>query len=468
MLLAMRMLRFAFVLISACGGDDAGDDRLALTSLVDVNPDPAIVEVNIVATSSTQEYLAGKPADTWAYRDGSVDGSIASTPGPLLDVPQGAHVIVHFRNELPDATTVHWHGLRVPNASDGTPIAQVPVESGATYDYEFDANDAGLFWYHPHVAGDVQIERGLYAPVVVRGGVTPDVAADRVFVLDDVKLEATGKLSTTTDPLDVMMGRQGNVLLVNGQVDATLRANAGSRERWRFVNSANGRYFNLALPGHSFLVIGWDGGVLDAPYSTDTLLIAPGERYDLLVELADAPGSSVPLQTLYYDRGHNLPDPGPLELFRIEVGSSTGGAPAPLPTTWNQFTPLTVDAATPVRTLVLDEKEQGLVEPIFMINGAQYPNATPLQAVSGQIEIWELRNDAEMDHPFHLHGTFFQVIDVDGVAPQHGGWKDTVNVPMKSTVRFAVRYGDPGRWMFHCHILEHAERGMMGELEVSP
>ena len=83
-------------------------------------------------------------------------------------------------------------------------------------------------------------------------------------------------------------------------------------------------------------------------------------------------------------------------------------------------------------------------------------------------EIWEIRNDAEMDHPFHLHGTFFQVLDVDGVAPPHVGWKDTVNVPMKTTLRFAVRYGEPGRWMFHCHILEHAERGMMGELDVGP
>lgn len=260
----MRSLVFTLVLIAACGSDPESDP-LALATLVDVNPDPAVVEVSIVATASSQDYLPGKPADTWAYRDGSVEGSKATTPGPLLDVPQGTHVIVHFRNELPDTTTIHWHGLRVPNASDGTPIAQVPVEPGGTYDYEFDALDAGLFWYHPHVEGDVQVERGLYAPVVVRGGVEPDVAADRVIVLDDVKLEATGKLSTTTDPLDVMMGRQGNVLLANGRTNATLHAEAGSRERWRFVNAANGRFFNLALPGHSFYVIGWDGGLLAEP-----------------------------------------------------------------------------------------------------------------------------------------------------------------------------------------------------------
>jgi FtsP/CotA-like multicopper oxidase with cupredoxin domain len=234
------------------------------------------------------------------------------------------------------------------------------------------------------------------------------------------------------------------------------------------VNAANGRYFNLALPGHSFYVIGWDGGPLAEPYSTDTLLVAPGERYDVLVDLDDAAGAVVPLQTLYYDRGHNLPDPGPEDVFTIDLSQRADKPPATLPTTWGNITPLVVDASTPVRMLVLDEQEQGLAEPVFTINGAHYPDVAPIAATANQVEIWEIRNDAEMDHPFHLHGTFFQVLDVGGVAPPHVGWKDTVNVPMKTTLRFAVRYGDPGRWMFHCHILEHAERGMMGELDVGP
>jgi FtsP/CotA-like multicopper oxidase with cupredoxin domain len=457
----------AMLVVIGCGAQDAPDEP-TLATLVDVNPDAAIVEVNLVAVPSTAAFLDGKPADTWAYRDGSVAGSMGMTPGPLLDVPLGAHVIVHFRNELPDPTTIHWHGLRVPNTSDGTPVAQAPVASGGTYDYEFDALDAGTFWYHPHVEGDVQVERGLYGPVVVRGGVSPEVAADRVFVLDDVKLEATGKLSTTTDPLDVMLGRLGNVILANGRANATLTVAAGSRERWRFVNAANGRYFHLALPGHAFLVIGWDGGMLAAPYMSDTLLIAPGERYDVLVDLTGDVGTSVPLQTVYYDRGHEIPDPGPLAVLAVRFGSRAPAPPAELPATWGSYAPLPVDSTTPVRTLVLDEQEVGLAEPKFMINGAQYPDVTPIAGVANAVEIWEIRNDSEMDHPFHLHGTFFQVLDIGGVAPDHLGWKDTVNVPQRQTLRFAVRYGDPGRWLYHCHILEHAERGMMGELEVSP
>lgn len=451
-----------FGLVAACS-TPAAPDPYAPPALTDTNPDPNIVEVNLVATPATVELLDGKAADVWAYRDGSVAGSEARIPGPVLDVPQGAHVIVHFQNQLPDPTTVHWHGLRVPNASDGTPSAQVPVAANGTFDYEFDAVDAGTFWYHPHVQGDVQVERGLYGPVVVRGGVVPDVTADRVMVLDDVKIEATGQLSTTTDPLDVMLGRQGNVLLVDGVKGGTVTVAAGGRERWRFINAANGRYFNLVLPGHPFLVIGWDGGMLEAPYTAEQLLIAPGERYEVLVEFPEAAGTSLELQTVFYDRGHHVPDPGPLDLATIEVRSHERDV-APLPTTWGTFVPLTTDAATPVQKVVLSEEEAGLSEPRFMINGAQYPAVPPVPGVVGSTAIWEVRNDAEMDHPFHLHGMFFQVLDAAGVAPVHAGWKDTVNIPQMTTLRFAVRYETPGRWMYHCHILEHSERGMMGEL----
>ncbi len=461
----------AVLLLGACAACGASaspaPEPLALTTLVDVNPDPEVVEVNLVAVPASAELLAGKRADIWAYRDASIEGSLATTPGPLLDVRQGNHVIVHFSNQLPEATTIHWHGLRVPNASDGTPASQLPIEPGATFDYVFDVPDAGTFWYHPHVDSDTQIERGLYAPIVVRGGVEPEVAADRVFVLDDVKLEATGQLSSQTGQLDLMLGRQGNVLLVNGHSKAALEASSGSRERWRFVNAANGRYFNLALEGHTLLVIGWDGGLLVEPYTTDTLLIAPGERYEVLVELRGARGGTIALQTLHYDRGHDIPDPGPLDLFTVELTAEASSPPPPLPTSWGSFEALPLAPGTPIRRFVLTEEEKGLVEPRFFINGERYPDVTPTLATQGDVEIWEIQNDAEMDHPFHLHGMFFQVLDVAGTAPLRQGWKDTVNVARKTTLRFAVRYGDPGTWMYHCHILEHAERGMMGHLHVT-
>lgn len=452
--------------VCACGDNLKPRDPLALSTLVDTNPDPGIVEVNLIASAGTVEYLPGKRADIWGYRDGSVAGSKASVPGPLLEANQGDHVIVHFTNELPEATTIHWHGVRVPNGADGSDHTQAPVPPGGTFDYVFDVPDAALFWYHPHADGAVQVEKGLYAPLVVHGAHDVPVDADRVLVLDDVKLGADGNLDATTDNTDIMYGRQGNTLLVNGQVGATLSAHAGARERWRIVDTANSRFFDLALPGHSFLVIGFDGGLLPAPYQTDTLLVAPGERYDVIVQLDGDPGATFPLQTLYYDRAlGELPDPGPLELLTVALGDRATPID-PLPATWGTLDPIPVDASTPVQHFVLHE-DGPPPNTMFSINGQVYPNVTPITGTSNDVAIWSIDDDVGMDHPFHLHGMFFQVLDIDGVPPAHPGWKDTVIVPAYKTLRFAVRYGGAGHWMYHCHILEHQEGGMMGVLEVS-
>lgn len=446
-----------------CGDNYAPEHPLAVTTLVDTNPDPAIVEVELVATVGRFEYVAGTPTEIWAYRDGAVPGSRPTIPGPLLDVNQGDEVIVHFRNELPEPTTIHWHGIRVPNTMDGSEHTQDPVQPGATFDYAFTAIDAGTYWYHPHIRGVVQLEKGLYAPMIVRGGVEPSVHADRMFVLDDVKLADDGHLDDRTDMMDMKFGRMGNVVLVNGVIGGKLHVRAGARERWRFVDSANGRFFKLSLPGHPFLVIAWDGGLIPEPYTTDTLLIAPGERYEVIVTLDGAPGDTLVLQTLHHARAPELPDPGTLDLMTIALGDP---APPlePLPTSWGAIDPIGVDASTPVENFVFHE-EAGMK---FSINGQIYPDVTPLLAKQDDVAIWRIEDDVGMDHPFHLHGMFFQVLDVDDVPPAHRGWKDTVIVPRYSRLRFAVRYGEPGHWMYHCHILEHQEHGMMGVLTLAP
>lgn len=452
-------------LVSACAEAPsvAVEPPLGAVPLIDQDPDPDHIEVRIVAGSARWEFLSGKPADVWAYRDGNDPESAGRVPGPMLLGKVGDRVTVHFRNELPEETTIHWHGIRIPAPSDGSNISQTPVEPGGEFTYEFTLTDAGTFWFHPHLSADEQIERGLYAPIVVRGSDDIAVEADRVLVLDDVKVESSGALSQTITSLDLMVGRQGNVLLVNGQKQPTLSAKAGARERWRLLNSANGTFFNVALPGRKLRVIGWDGGLLAKPYEVETLLLAPGERYDLLVELGGAEGDALELQTLYYDRGHDLPDQGARTIATVELGPPVEEPPTALPERWGQIEPLPVTDTTPRRMFVLTEMEPELPddEPRFFINDESFPVVTPVVTSRDAIEIWEVKNDAEMDHPFHLHGTFFQVLD-----QPHLGWKDTVNVPMKSSVRFAVRFDNPGDWMFHCHILEHAERGMMGVLNV--
>lgn len=444
--------------------EDAADALRDPAELVDLDPAPDRVRVALVATEAVVEYLAGKPTTVWAYRDGSVDDSEARVPGPLLRVPLGASLEVELRNELPSDTTIHWHGVRLPAAQDGTPTSQRAVAPGETFTYQFDAVDAGTFWYHPHVEADVQIERGLYGALIVEADDGIEVEHDRMLVLDDVKLDADGTLNADIDPLDMMLGRQGNVLLVDGQRRPSIVARAGTRERWRFVNAANGRYFALQLRGATMWVIASDGGLVPAPIETETLLVAPGERYEIVVELG---GEDVVLETVHYDRGHDIPDPGPLTLLDVMLEP---GDPAmvPIPQALRTIAPLPVEASTPRRELVLSENDEDANAPRFFIDDAAFPDVVPVMVDEGALEVWTIRNDAEMDHPFHIHGLFFQVLDADGSPRVELGWKDTVNIPKDASVSLAVRFDNPGEWMMHCHILEHAERGMMGMLHVMP
>lgn len=432
--------------------------------LVDLDPDPDRVRVILVAAPATVELLPGTTTAVWAYRDGADPDAVATVPGPQLRVPQGASVEIELRNALPSETTVHWHGVRVPADQDGTPSAQRAVAPGESFTYRFVAADAGTFWYHPHVEADVQIERGLYGALVVEADDGIEVDRERVLVLDDVKLDADGRLGDT-DPLDLMLGRQGNVLLVDGRRRPSMAVRAGGRERWRLVNAANGRYFALRLDGATIWRVGSDGGLLAAPVAVDQLLVAPGERHDLVVAFGE-PGS-LALQTVHYDRGHDIPDPGPRTLADVEVVDGPDGEEdGPPSARWPTFTPLPVDDTTPRRTVVLSEDDADADDPRFFIDGAAFPAGEPVMVDQGALEVWTLRNDAEMDHPFHIHGLFFQVLDADGVPDPARGWKDTVNLPQRGEVSIAARFDNPGAWMMHCHILEHAERGMMAMLHV--
>ncbi len=442
-------------------------DPSFLASLVDKNPDPDIVEVDLVAAPAQADYLPGKRTDVWAYRDGNVPGSVGTVPGPTLRAKRGDEIVVHFRNELPEPTTIHWHGVRLPASMDGSTSTQGAVPSGGTFEYRFRVLDAGTFWFHPHMRADVQIEKGLYAPLVVTDDDGIDVSSDRTFVLDDVKLSSSGALTPEGDALDTMVGKQGNVFLVNGRKGGLLDVPSGARERWRFVNSANGRYFNLRMPGRDLTVIGTDGGLLEAPYTTPSLVIAPGERYELLVAFEGEDGGGTTLETIHYDRGHELPDQGPRTLFEIRYGPFVGRTFKPLPIPLRTLQPHAVAAEVVVKRFVLQESEKP-DGTIFSINDEIWPFNQALMVKQGDLEIWEIESPPEMDHPFHLHGMFFQVLGDDGKPDLTRGWKDTVNVKRGTRLRLAVRYEPLGMWMFHCHILEHAERGMMGELMVMP
>ena len=232
----------------------------------DENADPALVEVSLTAGIASGAFLPGTSTQVWAYN--------GTVPGPTIEARRGDEVLVHFRNDLPEPTTVHWHGVRVPNDMDGAGRLLEPVPPGGTFDYRFIVPDDGLFWYHPHVRSDVQVEKGLYGAIVVRDPAAPDldVGAERVLVLDDVLVDpATGVVDERVDARAMMMGREGNLLLVNGEPsNGALLVAPGERVRLRLVNAANARFFNLRLDGGTVVQLGSDGGLLPAPRPLDT------------------------------------------------------------------------------------------------------------------------------------------------------------------------------------------------------
>lgn len=412
-----------------------------LTRATDMNPDPKIVEVTLVATTGTTVYVDGRATEVFAYRDGAVDGSVPTVPGPMIEANQGDRLIVHFRNELPDRpSSVHWHGLRLPIEMDGVNA----IAAGASFDYDFTLLDAGWFWYHPHIETDEQIELGLQGQLLVRGANEPAIAVERTLVLDDVELDDRGQIRIEPSHEDLALGRRGDTLLVNGKPPGSLVASAGSVERWRLVNTSNGRFFDLRLEGLPLRVIGWDGGLISQPYDVDHLVIAPGERYDVVVAFNRPRGSALTLQTLPFERGHGGLDAGPFGLVRFELDGDAI-ARDEIPFSGPSITKLPVSAQTVTRRFALSESLDGPQGAVFFINDQRWPLNTPLDVRLGDLEIWEVVNEADAEHPVHVHGHFVQVLDRDGVLETQLGWKDTFVIGPKATVRAALRYEAPGR-----------------------
>ncbi|MFO0634142.1 MAG: multicopper oxidase family protein [Nannocystaceae bacterium] len=448
-----------------CGADAAAapEGLPQLRAAVDIDDDPHVVEVELVAEVATVELLPGRATEVWAYRDANAPQDEATVPGPSIEAALGDTLIVHLRNELPEGTTLHWHGLRLPQAMDGNPDDGV-LAPGATTTVRFELQDPGLHWYHSHRSADVQTERGLQGTLVVRDPAAPPLGVDRerVLVLDDIALADDGEPLLEPSQDDIMLGRRSGTVLVNGAPPGHARARRGAYERWRVVNASNGRFFALALPHVALRVIGWDGGPVAQPYDVDTLVIAPGERYDLVVRMPET--DAVVLRSEAVARGGGAADPA-IELLQLQLHGPTLRAAAP------RLDPvavpaLPIDAGTPVRRLELEHRTGNGKGAVFTIDGQRWPLAPALHVEQGALEVIELVNRSPHEHPFHLHGMRFQVLDRDGVAPPVAGWKDTVSVTPGGTTRLAVRYDALGMWMLHCSIPEHAERGMMRDVHV--
>jgi FtsP/CotA-like multicopper oxidase with cupredoxin domain len=412
-----------------------------------------VVEVDIEARETDWEFIPGRATRAWTFN--------GQVPGPVIEARVGDVLEVRLTNRLAEPTTMHWHGLRLPCAMDGTDMVQRPVAPGETFTYRFTLPDAGTFWYHPHTHETVQMERGLYGALIVRGPDEPTLDADRVFVLDDVMLDDDAQVEPPGGWIERHNGREGGVRLVNGKQEPELTIAAGQVERWRFVNASSARYVRLSIGGRPFQIIGTDGGLIPAPVAATEVLLATADR----VELAVGPfteGEVLEIQSLRYNR-RSITWPHDERFATLRVGPAKPSR-AVLPARLRTIEPLVTGSVVPNRDVHLGVKIS-LRGMDFVINDEPHHRDKPV--VVGELQVWDVINDSNMDHPFHLHGFFFQVLKVNGTPPAFLSWEDTVNVPPKATVRIAWMPDDrPGEWMYHCHILEHHEKGMMAHFQV--
>lgn len=442
------------------------DEAIAPQVAEDLDPDPNVLEVRLEARVQDLEILPGVLTEVWTYN--------GSVPGPLLRAQRGDRLVVHFTNHLPEATTIHWHGLRVPASMDGTHAVQNPVEPGESFTYEFVLPDAGTFWYHPHVNSSAQVGYGLYGPIVVDDPEDPLDVDDLVLVLSDMSLDENGQLlpGDSGEWFGDYFGREGSVQLVNGKVRPRLRAQAGVPQRWRVINAARARSFQVAVPDVELVRVAGDAGLIERPVQLDALRLASSERGEVLVTLPESAAGELQVLSEDPDRFHlGLPEPAD-PLLDLEVVGGRGRARATVPEILQTLPEVDVEGALH-RHIELGERiVDGTAH--LAINGevhdpAVHDHGTPHVAYVGDTEVWEVENATDYDHPFHLHGFAFEVLEVAGQPWPVREWKDSVNIPRRETLRFVVTYDDrPGSWMFHCHILDHAQLGMMAVLEVRP
>lgn len=446
--------------------------RTAFPSQPALSPAPGrtVVEKSLTAAPATVD-LGGPTVRTWAYDD--------AVPGPMVRATAGDLLRISVDNQLPADTTIHWHGIALHNAADGVPgMTQAPIAPGTRYLYEFVAPDPGTYFFHPHVG--VQLDRGLYAPMIIDDPAEPGgYDTEWVVVLDDwldgtgrtpddVFAELTAGNDTSghggmggmdhSDMGEPPFGNAADVthphFLINGFVPTapeTFRAKPGQRVRLRIINAASDTVFAVALGGHRLTVTHSDGHPVQ-PAQTSAVYIGMGERYDAIVTLGEG---VFPLVAVPFGK-----DGQALALVRTGAGEAPPATirPAEFAGTILQGVDLrpAESARLPARQpdATVPVQLSGQMTPyVWAINGAPFGQNTPLEVTAGQRLRLQVANMSMMTHPVHLHGHTFALAS--------GLRKDTVLVRPMESMNLDLQADNPGEWMIHCHNIYHAEAGMM-------
>jgi FtsP/CotA-like multicopper oxidase with cupredoxin domain len=446
-----------------------------------------IAEFRLVARPGRTHLVGAQYPETaiWSYN--------GTVPGPEIRVRQGERLHITLENRLAEETTVHWHGVRVPNAMDGVPhLTQPPIAPGETFVYEFDAPDAGTYWYHPHERSFEQVGRGLSGPLIVEEREPIRVDREVTWVLDDWRLLPDAQIS---DDFGNFMdashdGRVGNTVTVNGRILESFAVRAGERLRLRLVNAANARIFALEFQDHRPMVIALDGQPVE-PHEPagGRVILGPAMRADLVVDMTGRleerfsvidpfyRGLEYRLLDLVYE------DAPPLREHQLDAPMRLAANTVPEP-----------DLARAERHEIafsggmmggmMGDGMMGGMEPGMMggmMRGMQHSGIWAINGVAATGDVMEpfltlhrgrsyvlaMHNHTAWHHPMHLHGHVFRVIARAGLPTRYQERQDTVLMAPHESVEIAFVADNPGDWMFHCHILEHQATGMMGVIRVA-
>ncbi len=420
-----------------------------LTELEDQDPDPNVVRVSVRAAM-----IEGAHGLTAGYN--------GLAPGPLIRAQKGQRLVVELTNDLPNPTTIHWHGLKVPFEMDGVAWMGAPVAPGERFTYEFELNQAGTFWYHPHFDTERQVDLGLYGAVIVEDPADPAPEHELVLIFDTAE-----EFDASQDDLPVGdpgrhahgHGQLSRKWLINGQpAPVSWTGQGGQRVRVRLINVSSAGYLDLSWP--DMVQIASDQGLLPAEQAPERIILGPGDRADAVWRLGQE-GFAVSNAPHTLNGGAALGEATDLVEVTVENPSEPAAA-LPWPYTGEEVSP--DPGYADIVYAFSGSDRTGL----WLINGERFPQVSIETLKLGSEAIIEVRNLSPTEHPFHIHGLDFEILSVNGVPPAWKTVEDTFNLAIRDRVRMKIVADNPGDWMTHCHILPHADDGMMTVLRVEP
>jgi suppressor of ftsI len=390
-------------------------------------------------------------------------------PATTWRVKPGDRIRLMLESKIPDeVTNLHFHGFHVdPNGISDNVFAEIP--SGASRGYAVDIpknHQGGLYWYHPHMHGatDAQVHRGLAGLIVISGDQDqlPEVRnlKERIMALEYLQLDATGQLLNSEKPVSTLQ-------LVNGVQTPTMQAQPGETQFFRVGNTSNDGWFQLSVDGHKMRILAEDGNAYTDTEDVDSFLLAPGKRVEFLVQFSSTPGAYT-IRNQGYKWGFGATPAA--KLVKVTVGGDAV-TPTPMPTRVSdqlERSGLLTDKVDLKRTITFSGDFTGPT-PKFLINGQQFSHdRIDIKPKLGTLEEWELVNDSDDQHPFHIHINDFVVTSINGEPVKTPRLQDTAFIPARGKITIRQRFNDfAGKFVMHCHILAHEDGGMMASVEVT-